>query len=189
MPPKAKITKTDIVRNALTPIRRKGIRALTAKALAAEMRCSTQPIFWHYAGMDNLKADVHKEALALFDSRLKTRYEGISDYKSIGINYIRFATEEKECFKWLFMSGEFRTEGVLSEHSEAPYVLDVLETTEHLTGEEARSVFEEMWMFVHGIATMIATNTAGFSDEKIRTMLSDVYRGLIKNLSDARNNR
>lgn len=186
MPPKAKITKKEIARNALALIRRKGIRSLTAKALAAEMKCSTQPIFWYYRGMDDLKQDVYREALALFDNYLRIRHEGISEYNSIGINYIRFAGEEKECFKWLFMSGEFRTGEALSNHSEAAYVLDVLEKTENLTGEEARSVFEEMWMFVHGIATMIASDTADFGDEKIRKMLSDVYRGLIKNLSDAR---
>ena len=186
MPPKPKIAKEDIAACALNIIRRNGIGALTAKAVSAEMKCSTQPIFWYYSGMKELKEDLYKEAIALFDAGLKVSIEGVSPYKSIGLNYIRFAAEEKECFKWLFMSGNNNDRDILSSHAAIPYVLDVLEKTENITGSQARAVFEEMWMLVHGIATMIATETAQFSEDKIQQMLTDVYRGLITNLSTAR---
>lgn len=186
MPPKPKITKKEIAVCTLNLIRRNGIGALTAKAVAAEMKCSTQPIFWYYSGMQELKEDAYREAIALFDACLKVPREGVSPYKSVGLNYIRFAAEEKECFKWLFMSGHNNDRDILSSHAEIPYVLNVLEKTENITGNQARTVFEEMWMLVHGIATMIATETAQFTEDKIQQMLTDVYRGLITNLSLAR---
>lgn len=185
MPPKAKTTKKDIADKAFNLIRKKGISGLTAKALAAEMKCSTQPIFWYYSGMEELKEDVYQKALNLFDNYLRTPRQGISPYKSIGLNYIRFAAEEKKCFQWLFMSDTSGKQDILSTHSEIPYVLDILEKTEKLTGEQARTVFEEMWMFVHGIAAMTATETAQFEDDKIQKMVSDVYHGLVNNLSNA----
>ena len=68
---------------------------------------------------------------------------------------------------------------ILAAHEEMPYVLDVIGRTEHISGEDARRVYEEMWMLSHGIATMIATGTARFPEPKMRGMLMDVYRGLV----------
>ena len=53
MPPKPKVTKQQILEGAVALVREKGAGALTAKALAARLGCSTQPIFWQYAGMTN----------------------------------------------------------------------------------------------------------------------------------------
>ena len=43
MPPRPKVTREQIVNGALALVRRGGEAALTAKALAAELACSTQP--------------------------------------------------------------------------------------------------------------------------------------------------
>lgn len=181
MPPKAKITKEEILSKAVALVREEGVGALTAKSLAAKLGCSTQPIFWHYSGMDEIRSQVCEQALRLFDRFIRSGGENVSPYKAIGLNYIRFAEEEKELFKLLFMSENERG-NILSEHAEIPYILNVLKETENIGGDAARAVYEEMWLFSHGIATMIATGTARFSREKIDKMLSDVYRGLVKNL-------
>ena len=46
MPPRAKVTREQIVDGALSVVRKRGAGALTAKALSEELSCSTQPVFW-----------------------------------------------------------------------------------------------------------------------------------------------
>ena len=46
MPPKARITKEQVIDAAVEIVRTKGEDALTAKSLAGALKCSTQPIFW-----------------------------------------------------------------------------------------------------------------------------------------------
>lgn len=177
MPPRAKVTREEIVQGAAELVREKGAAALTAKALAQQLLCSTQPIFWVFGNMDNVRAAVREAALARFGEYLREPQERASAYLSVGLNYIRFAGEEREFFKLLFMSED--KSDILAAHEEMPYVLDVIGRTEHISGEDARRVYEEMWMLSHGIATMIATGTARFSEPKVRGMLMDVYRGLV----------
>ena len=55
MPPKVKITKEDIIKTAIELVRREGTGALNARAIAAALSCSTQPIFSNFETMDELQ--------------------------------------------------------------------------------------------------------------------------------------
>lgn len=178
MPPKPKVTKEHILQGALSIVRKGGTNALTAKALAKELSCSTQPIFWHYESMDSLKKEVFEAALAVFGERLRIGDPHSSPYLTIGLNYIRFATEERELFRLLFMS-DFGQRDLVSSRVEMDYILGIIEASEDISDENAQIIYREMWLFSHGIAAMIATRTAAFTEKEVRDMLSDVYRGLI----------
>ena len=54
MPPKIKITKEDIVKTAISLVREKGMDAINARAIAAALCCSTQPIFSNFSGFEQL---------------------------------------------------------------------------------------------------------------------------------------
>ena len=45
MPPKVRITKEEIINKAVDIVRRDGAQAINARNVAAELECSTQPIF------------------------------------------------------------------------------------------------------------------------------------------------
>ena len=51
MPPKVKVTKEEIIAAALEILRQKGMEAVNARAVAAALGCSTQPIFSNYSSM------------------------------------------------------------------------------------------------------------------------------------------
>lgn len=178
MPPKPKIQKEQILEKALKVVREKGISALTAKALAVSLGCSTQPIFWHYESMDALKREVFSEALKIFGQALRRENRCESPYMAIGLNYIRFAVEEKELFRLLFMSNFGQTD-IVGSRPEMDYILKVIEESEHITGKNAQTIYKDMWLFSHGIAVMMTTGTATFSEEEVRKMLGDVCRGLV----------
>ena len=138
--------------------------------------------------MDAVRDAVAQRALERFDEYLRAKAENVSAYKAIGINYIRFAAEEREFFRLLFMS-EHTEKDILKTHTEMPYVLKVLEEEENITGALAQDIYEEMWLFSHGVATMIATGTAKFTQQRIEEMLTAVYRGLINNQTQKKERR
>ena len=181
MPPKTKVCKEQILQCGLMLVRKKGLGALTAKQLAEKLSCSTQPIFWHYESMDALKKDIFNATLTIFGKYLRRDDPKHSPYLAIGLNYIRFAAEERELFRLLFMS-DFGHIDVIDARVEMDFILGVIEDSEDIPEELSQIVYQDMWLFSHGIAAMMATGTASFTEAETETMLSDVYRGLLANL-------
>lgn len=180
MAPRIKVTRENIADSAFALVRREGIDALTAKSLAKELGCSTQPIFWWYENMDEVKAVVSAKARELFGSYLHEDIGGVNRYKAIGLNYIRFATEEKNLFRLLYMSERSDKANMFDSEDNRPFILQVIRQNNDVPADCAEKVFTEMWLFSHGIATMAVSGTAEFRAEDIDAMLSDVYRGLVE---------
>lgn len=188
MAPKIKIRKEEITQKAFEIVASEGINALTAKSLAKKLNCSTQPIFWWYSNMEEVISIVIEMAQTLFSEYLHREIEGVNTFKAIGINYITFAMEQKNLFKLLYMSEKVLSEDIMSDDKNMPFVLEAIRQDSSISQEQAQKLFREMWLFSHGIATMIATDTARFSKQEIYDMLSDVCKGLMMNLKDNNNN-
>ena len=56
MPPKSKLTRSDIVEKAFSLTRLMGYENITARLLAKELQCSTQPIFHIFKNMHGKQA-------------------------------------------------------------------------------------------------------------------------------------
>ena len=181
MPPRAKVTREQIVDGALSVVRKRGAGALTAKALSEELSCSTQPVFWQFESMEELKKEVYAAALAVFGAYLRRQDAARSAYLAIGMNYIRFPTEERELFRLLSMSVSGQREDGAAR-VEMEYILGDMGESGAVSDENAQTVYRDMWLFSHGIAAMMATGTANFTEAEAEKMLSDVYRGLVQNL-------
>lgn len=179
MPPKVKITKEDIIDAAIDLIRESGMDALNARAIAKKLGCSTQPIFSNYATMEELKAEVMRAADAIYQQYIEN---GMKDpayppYKASGIAYIRFAREENQLFKLLFMRDRSNEE-IKEERESLEGLLKIIASSTGLTMDEAYMFHLEMWVFVHGIATMIATEYLQWEWDMISRMMTDSYEGM-----------
>ena len=181
MPPKIKVTKEEILRAAVETVRQQGAEALGARTVAAALRCSTQPVFSNFATMEELRLAVIAEAQALCQRYAEQEKErGIYPlYKASGMAYIRFAKEEKELFKLLYMrdnGGPLLTEGMGTD----PEMEQLVQQNTGLEDEKTKLFHLEMWAFVHGIAAMFATGFLNLEEELVSKMLSDAYLGLCK---------
>lgn len=183
MPPKPKVSREEIADAAFRLVRERGYEALTAKSLATEAGCSTQPVFWYFSGMAEVSDEVLKKAKALFSERLKEKRKGVNPFKTVGLNYIAFAKEETELFRLLYMSGKADPTDILEDEN-TPFAVDVIVREKNISEQDARRVFKELWLFCHGIATMTATGTASFSDKEVGEMLTDVYTGVLARICD-----
>ena len=178
MPPKVKITKENIIETALELCRKNGAASINARSIAEKLGCSTQPIFSNFATMEDLKIATISAAYKLYLGFLQRETESgkYPKYKSFGMAYIRFAEEEKELFKLLFMRD--RTDEDKSPSSDFEESAKMIAQANNVTIETARLMHLEMWACVHGIGTMLATSFLPLDIDLISNMLSDVYNGL-----------
>jgi len=178
MPPKVKITKEDIVKTAVALVRAQGEQAINARAIAATLQCSTQPIFSNFATMAELQEAVKVAAYEHYLCFLQREAESgrYPPYKSFGMGYIRFAEEEKELFKLLFMCD--RKGEALASTPDFDASVEMIMQANGITRDRAERMHLEMWTCVHGIATMIATSFLTLERELISDMLTDVYQGI-----------
>ncbi len=178
MPPKVRITKEKIVSTAVELVRENGEQAINARAIAFSLDCSTQPIFSNFRTMEELKAATLAAAYAIYLDFLAREVASgqYPPYKSCGMAYIRFAKEEKELFRLLFMRDRTGEDMSLSPDFEES--VHIIMKANGVTVEVARLMHFEMWTCVHGIGTMLATSFVPLDWELISDMLTDVYQGI-----------
>lgn len=178
MPPKFLFTKEEIISAAVEVVRENGADGLTARALAAKLGCSVKPIFGAFKNMEEVRTEVIKAAEKIYRDRLATSTENksIPPYKATGTEYIKFAKDDRELFKLLFMRSR-----ISEEDREAEETAPLIALIQKSTGFDEKTAFLfhlETWVFVHGIATMIATDYLEWDDEFISRSLSDCFLGL-----------
>ena len=179
MPPKVKVTKEAIINAAVQIVRSQGAQALNARTVAAALDCSTQPVFSNFETMEQLWLTVLQEADALCGAYISREMEQgkYPPYKASGMAYIRFAKEEKELFKALYMRQRQEDTSYEALSFGVPMEQMVQENT-GLPEERIKLFHMEMWAYVHGIATMFATGFLDLDWELVSRMLTDVYQGM-----------
>lgn len=188
MPPKFKFTSDEIVAAALNIVRRGGMKALTARALASELGCSVKPIFGLFKNMEELSGSVMTAAKELYENRISRSLVSSEypPYKARGMEYIRFASDERELFKLLFMrdrGGEDINDAVSGE------LMSAICTSTGFDRDTALRFHLDMWIFVHGIAVMIATGHLDWDMKYASEALSDAYMGLKVRFREKANER
>ncbi len=177
MPPKVKITKKDIIDKALELVREGGADAINARGIAAALNCSTQPIFSNFESMEDLEHSVLEAAFERYLGFISAEIESgkYPEYKASGMAYIRFAREERELFKLLFMCSRQGEE--LKPTADFEASVEMIMAANGISREFAELLHLEMWVCCHGIAAMLATSFLDLDEELISRMLTDVYQG------------
>ena len=178
MPPRVKITRDEIIKAGLDIIRRGGVSALNARSVSASLGCSTQPLFSNFSSMEELEGEITVAAYDVYLGFLKTEAakNQYPRYKAYGMAYIRFAKEERELFKHLFMRD--RTNEDTSPTLDFEESVEMIMQACGVTRERAMLMHLELWITVHGIATMLVTSFLPLDEELVSNMLSDVYHGI-----------
>lgn len=181
MPPRVKVSGEDIINAAVELVRSEGVDILNARSLAKALDCSTQPIFSNFRSMDEVKEAVLERAISICNEYTAREVESglYPVYKASGMAYIRFAKEECELFKLLFMRDR-KGELVTKEAGFFDQMEAVVQKNVGLESDKARLFHLEMWAYVHGIAVMFATGYLNLDWELVSRMLTDSYLGLRK---------
>lgn len=179
MAPKTKITKDGILQAAMNLLRESGEGAVNARNIASVLNCSTQPLFSNFSTMEELHLALKAAAYDIYLGYLKREAESgeYPEYKSSGMAYIKFAKEEKELFKYIFMC-ERDDDSQAAGSSDFDVSVEKVMRLNGVSRETAGLIHLEMWSAVHGIATMHATSFLALDWDLISMMLSDIYLGI-----------
>lgn len=176
------ITKDMILTTAFDIAREKGLNGISNRELAKKLNCSIRPIYYQFQNVDELYKELYIEIEKYF---YKFLMENMNDempkYKQVGINYIKFAKEEKELFKILFMSeidlglNDF----IAKDMEDFKELSKLIKISTNLNDEDIESFHIKMWIFSHGLATLVASSTINISDEQLKQLLSLEFQALM----------
>lgn len=177
-----KISKQLILNSALRIVREHGLEGLNARTLSKQMKCSIRPIYYQFQNMEELKKELLKEITKNFyDFITKNINDSMPAYKQVGIKYIQYAKKEPKFFQILFMSKNNINQNRLSlDNKEAFKIIEkFIGDSTKLENEEIEKFHFKMWIFTHGIATLIASDTCKITYKQIEDLLSYEFQALM----------
>lgn len=184
MAPKNKFTKEEMIAAALCVVRSKGIDGLTAKTMADELGTSTQPIFTGFGSMDVVKKEVYAAAVSIYD---RYTHEGLKEqipFLGVGQQYIRFAREEPELYRLLFLTRTTEYSAMKSMQHLQELVRPTLMCIYRITAQEADLYFRDLWFVVHSLSTLIVTGDCTYSDLEIGQILTGFSLSICKSIKE-----
>lgn len=181
MPAKAKVTKEMVIDAAFEVTRAEGAENVNARTVSQKLGCSTQPVMYHFATIEDMKRAVYAK-LDWFHTEYLMNVNPREDIMlGIGLNYIRFAVEEPNLFRFLFQSG-FAVENNLLEmidSEELTPVISAMQEAMNLNMKQTKDVFITLALLVHGYASILVNNALEYDEELIKVHLERAYKGAI----------
>ena len=181
MPPKTRITVDMIIDAAIEIVRKDGFESINARTVAHQLHCSTQPVMYHFDTIESLKKTAFARVDQLHSEYMMNCPMDQDPILSIGLNYIRFAVEEPQLFRFLFQSG-YAEENTLLEmidSEELEPVLAAMRDGSGLDMNQTRDVFLTVALFAHGYASIIANNGLEYDETLIAEHLERAWNGAV----------
>ena len=182
MPPNVKITKEMIVDAAFEIARMEGADKITARNISEKLKCSTQPVLYHFTSIEEIKREVYKKADEFHTAYIMNMQIDCDDpMLAIGINYIRFAVEEGHLFHLLFQTNEFAGTNMVNllDEGELLPIISVFQQEMDISIAQAKEIFTILFICVHGYASMYANNSMVYDEGAIVTTLTKVFYGAV----------
>ena len=181
MPRTSKIQKEDIEKVAFEIVKDEGLEGLNVRKIAKKLNCSIQPIFYQFSSMEELKKSVLNKIYELYKSYMLSGKDSKTAYKSMGNSYIKFARDYPEFFKIMFMQ---KAEMTAKNYAQIDHLgNEIIQTGQKFTGlssEEQNEFHLKVWIYTHGIATLVVSGTLNLSEEQIDEILSVGVRQMMK---------
>lgn len=180
MPPKARISKEMIMEEAFQIARTEGADRITARSISERLKCSTQPVLYYFETVAEIKAAVYEKVNEYHTQWLMNMERDYGNpMLNIGMNYIRFAVEEKNLFRFLFQSNEFSGISLndLIQSEDIEEMMQVCGEEAGVTAEEAKEIFTLIFVFAHGYASMFANNEMVYEETVLETALTKAFLG------------
>ena len=174
---KETITKSEILNTAFQMARQEGVSQVSARTLATKAGCSTQPIFRLYKNMEELGNELYDKAIEFFGEY----YENFpkthnTPFVNLGLAYIRFAQEEQQLFKLLFVSENRHGKSLYDLlNGDKGTVVREINNAKMCGCKDPSGMFMKMWIFIHGAACMTLTGDYDLQEEDTIKLLEESY--------------
>lgn len=182
MPPTKRIFPQDILQAATQLVREQGEQALSVRALAKALHCSTQPIYSAFESMDAL--------LQALTSYVRETYlrDDAESYKEVALSFLHFACTEKNLFRLVYLRQRDPEDTLFEDPNQALTIRKLMEHLE-LTAPVAAEMHRRMQYYSYSMAVMMATGYLSFTQEQISQELTDYYRIILSYYKQVRNDQ
>lgn len=169
------ITQEAIIDTAFEMVRKEGFGVLSARSIAKQIGCSTQPIYCCYKNMGDLKAELCQRALPYLQNIMLRCSKTGNVLLDMGLGYVRMAYIEPALFKAFYMDNimNVKLTDIFPESRQAVEIMKDSEEYQHLSEEEVKSGIAKAWMLAHGIASLVAVGMLVYDEEKILEILNN----------------
>ncbi len=181
MPAKARISRQQIIDCAADIIREQSLSAVNARNVARQLHCSTQPVLYYFATMEELKQAVYDHINQFHTAYLLNVSDEDNALLQIGLNYIRFAVEYPNWFQFIFNADyghKVSLEDIISAPEQTPFIKAIVNET-GIDEQKARDIFLILAMFVHGYASIISTDSLKYDEETVARHLEMTFNGAL----------
>lgn len=168
MPRSKQIEKQDILRAAADVIRQKGEGALTVRSIAAQLGCSTQPLYYEFENVEQLRA-----ALLPYVREHYIQFR-CTNYKEFGRHFLNFARQEKELFRFVYLRRREPGETLLDDIN-FDETIRLLSQNLEMDPETARRMHHQMQIRCYGLGVMLATDYCELTQDQIESDLTEFY--------------
>lgn len=186
MPAIKKVSKEAIMDAAVDVLREGGFASINARSVAKKLGCSTQPIYMSFQNMDELKSAMSERAIAMHTQQvydiLRKRddrnscYSHYSRYSSYGMGFVKFAAEEKQLFRWLYLEGKqfgnYQSDVLFSE------IIQVIVEEFGYSREIAEKLHKDMTYYSYGLAILANTDHLNLTDAELLETFRREFRAL-----------
>lgn len=182
MPAVIELKKEHVVKVAVRMVNENGWDSINARSLAKELKVSTKPLYRIYTNMDEIKTDIYNEIYRQYDEFINSRIDSKKALLTLSIAYVEFASDYKNLFISLFLSNNLKwktPDDVLNEKWNQSTIINLVNKHGY-SFKEAKALFMNYWLYVNGLATLLATNDIKMDDKEILIKLVTMYKLLTK---------
>lgn len=177
-----KITKDMIVDAALEIFRAEGFDAVTSRRVAFKLGCSTQPIYFEYKNMDELKNDIVKKVVGQLNEIFSSvSNEGKEDpdefvYRSFGLSFLKFVQADPFVFRQIYIvDGKI---GRQVDNLRMPIILDILENKYGYKKETALAIHKMASCSLMGMAVFVSSGYKKISEDEMQKNLEILFASI-----------
>ena len=182
MAPKVKFRKEEIVNAALSVARRAGADAVTAREVAAELGVSTRPIFTYFDSIEQLKGEVFQLAKERYRAQIERGLADPVPFLGVWRQYLRFAKDEPELYKLLFLTKPGSASGGAVEAMRFSQALarESIMRVYDMDARTADAYFRDLWLTAFSFATLIVTDDCPWSEEEMLAIGAEISLSVCK---------
>ncbi|WP_155286503.1 TetR/AcrR family transcriptional regulator [Lacticaseibacillus zhaodongensis] len=175
------ITREQILESAYTLVVEQGFKRFTARNIAAEIGCSTQPIYLEFNNMAELRDAVMERIKQELTEKFNKVYTN-DPVIDMALTYIDFALENHNLYQAVFVEDHFGVDDMRSfSINAAQKRLENYEAVQHLSAAQKNNIISGLWIVATGIADLMTSGFISMSHAQMIDVLQVVIQEFIEN--------
>lgn len=168
---KKTILREHIIDGAVRILKRDGINNLTARNVANELNCSTQPIYNEFNSMDGLKEDIVKQSDDILINKVFKDSKNDASLQEVCERYVRFAGSESPLFYSMYINKHDYSSQLHMRLKEE--LVSVFDNDTTRNNESTEIFWSNLYPLLYGLASLIAVGEIQMEDIDVSSRVAN----------------